>query len=359
NPQPPNLQTLIALALFAVGLLTGALLRRASLAVDRRSAELTSPLDWTRARDLPLTSALAGQPRGDTCPPQLPCDCACGSQPCDASIVVCPPCDCVACATCPPCAPCDRKGVTVNECMIRNRTLMEGSGVYAKRMGLPAAERVNGMLIEELQPHLHFRPGYAYGQTDDVEDPSHLIPWLLGNQVDLKSASRRVFLNLGANAFDTSTAWFMRTYPVNFDEIHAFEITGAFVPPRAALARLPHPPNVTLYAAIVGARDFPASGHGLPGIDIVRFINEELNIKAEDTFIVKMDIEGAEWEVLPAVLQNACALAVIDELFVEIHYGDPAMAGCGWDQFYPRRIEDALALARALRAAGLRTHLWP
>lgn len=66
-----------------------------------------------------------------------------------------------------------------------------------------------------------------------------------------------------------------------------------------------------------------------------------------------------QWEVLPALLLNARALALIDELFVEIHYGDPAMAGCGWDQFYPRRIGDALALVRALRAAGLRTHLWP
>lgn len=77
-------------------------------------------------------------------------------------------------------------------------------------------------------------------------------------------------------------------------QIHAFEITGAFVPPRAALARLPHPPNVTSYEAIVGVREVPASVHGLPGIDILRFINEDLKVTAEDTLIVKMDIEGAE-----------------------------------------------------------------
>lgn len=151
-PGPPNLQTLVAFTVFAVGLLAGALLGRASLAVDRRSAALTSPFGWTRARDLPLTSALTEQLRGDRCPPQLPCDSDRKPQPHDDPMVICPPCDCAVCATCPPCAPCVRKGVTVNECMTRNQTLMEGSGVYAKRAGLPAAERVNGMLIEELQP---------------------------------------------------------------------------------------------------------------------------------------------------------------------------------------------------------------
>lgn len=84
------------------------------------------------------------------------------------------------------------------------------------------------------------------------------------------------------------------TAPPHFLQIHAFEIIGAFQPRNDALARLPHPPNVTLHEAIVGVRDFPAANDKMPGVDLMRFILEDLKVKAEDTLIVKMDIEGAE-----------------------------------------------------------------
>lgn len=34
-------------------------------------------------------------------------------------------------------------------------------------------------------------------------------------------------------------------------------------------------------------------------MNITKFIKEELKLTPEDVLIVKMDIEGAEWEVLP------------------------------------------------------------
>ncbi|GAQ79019.1 hypothetical protein KFL_000220530 [Klebsormidium nitens] len=259
-----------------------------------------------------------------------------------------------------PCPPCREKCGEVRDCIRRDGQKISAYGEYAKRIAMPAGERIQGLLVGVLHPELQFRPGYAHGQTDDCEDPSYLIPWLLGNQVDLNSASRRVFLDLGAAAFNSSTGWFMRNYPVDFDEIHAFEVVpDLFEPPYDVIGALPHPPVVTQYEMMVGVSDEANTSLGVPGVDILRFITGELRIREEDTLIVKMDIEGGEWEVLPALLEAPAVLRLIDELFVETHYGDPIMRACGWDQFYPKKLEDALSLVNQLRQAGLRTHFWP
>lgn len=42
------------------------------------------------------------------------------------------------------------------------------------------------------------------------------------------------------------------------------------------------------------------------------------------------------------MLHNPTALKVIDELFVENDCGHLLMAECGWNQFYPRTVDDAL-----------------
>ncbi|GAQ87076.1 hypothetical protein KFL_003290130 [Klebsormidium nitens] len=338
NPEKGKLPGLALLTVFAVGLLMGAVISHTTFPRDVRSVTLTSPSGLLTLQQ--TSSAALRRPLVD--PP-----------------LVCPPCNSTVCALCQPRLPCNCVGLKVSTCMSRDPALMEVPGAYGKRLGLPAAERVNGLLIEELLPKLQFRPEYSYGQIHDVEGLGHIVPWLLGNQVDLNSARRRVFMDLGANRFETSTAWFMRTYPVEFDEIHAFEMTTVFIPPIEKLARLPNPPNITAYRALVGIRDLPPSASGVPGIDILRFIKNDLRIKEEDTFILKMDIEGAEWDVLPLLLRDSEALALIDELFVEVHYGDPALAQCGWNEYYPRTIDDAVELVRNLRKAGLRTHLWP
>ena len=40
----------------------------------------------------------------------------------------------------------------------------------------------------------------------------------------LPRRGRRVYLDLGANKFATSVTWFNRMYPLDFTEIHAFEV---------------------------------------------------------------------------------------------------------------------------------------
>jgi len=64
--------------------------------------------------------------------------------------------------------------------------------------------RVKGELIENLDEHYICRRSYALKFMADVEDKTHLLPWLLGSKVNLNARERHVYLDLGANAFETS-----------------------------------------------------------------------------------------------------------------------------------------------------------
>ncbi|CAM6126289.1 unnamed protein product [Calypogeia fissa] len=93
------------------------------------------------------------------------------------------------------------------------------------KWGLPPAKcRVNGHLIERLDPTYNYRRGVALRFTGDLDDKSHVEHWFLGTKVDLNQRKRRVFIDLGANYFHTSVVWFNQRYPCDFTEVHAFEI---------------------------------------------------------------------------------------------------------------------------------------
>ncbi len=63
-------------------------------------------------------------------------------------------------------------------------------------------------------------------------------------------------------------------------------------------------------------------------VNITRFIKETLKLKATDTVVVKMDIEGNEWSILEKWLADSDMVDIIDELFVEVHYYHPSVR---WD----------------------------
>lgn len=246
-----------------------------------------------------------------------------------------------------------------------------------KWIGKPARCRVKGELIENLDEHYNFRRGYALKFTADVEDKTHLLPWLLGSKVNLNARERRVYLDLGANAFETSIQWFMRWYPCDFTEVHAFEIDPQLlklpevefaeddnleVPnPRAIVAKqTPGIPNwmlqrMTFYNQLVSDADDNAT----KAVNITRFMKETLNLSASDTVVVKMDIESAEWPILQRWLQDPQMADIVDELFVEIHYQHPSMSGFLWDSWAPRTRDQASYLLASLRSKGFFVHPWP
>ncbi|KAH7444426.1 hypothetical protein KP509_02G077900 [Ceratopteris richardii] len=246
-----------------------------------------------------------------------------------------------------------------------------------KWIGPPSACRVRGLLIERLDPEMNFRRGFSLRHASDVEDKTHLLPWLLAARVDLGSRRRRVLLDLGANSFFTSLTWFLRMYPLDFTEVHAFEVDdrllrkptsgfseyGNIASPNQWSLMVKQTPGIppwmldriSLHHSFVSDFD----DDGIRAINITRFVKEKLALTAADAVIVKMDIEGSEWPILNRWMADSEMAAIVDELFVEVHYDHPSMRGYHWARFSPTKRESALALLAELRLHGFFAHAWP
>eukprot|EP00271_Cylindrocystis_brebissonii_P002316 TRINITY_DN1284_c0_g1_i1.p1 TRINITY_DN1284_c0_g1~~TRINITY_DN1284_c0_g1_i1.p1 ORF type:complete len:432 (+),score=63.33 TRINITY_DN1284_c0_g1_i1:198-1493(+) len=251
----------------------------------------------------------------------------------------------------------------------------------------PSLCPVRGHTIEMLDPVNNFRRGWALDFAGDVEDRSLLPAFFLASQdTSLQTRKRRVLLDLGGKNFESSTAWFLRQYPLDFTEVHAFEMQeGRYRIPRQhpaaqdAVAKLngasrtrpkgdtrnPAPiPNWMLtriksYQVMVTNEDgmIEVQGKPLKKINITRFMKEDLGLTPDDAVIVKMDIEGSEWDVLPEWAADPEMVAIVDEIFVEVHYQHPSMSAFGWRRNTHDR-ETATRLLSDLRSKGLFVHFW-
>ena len=94
----------------------------------------------------------------------------------------------------------------------------------------------------------------------------------------------------------------------------------------------------------------------VPSIDVAGWI--ATSFTRQDWIVLKMDIEGAEFTVIPHIISTG-ATGLIDEIFVEVHV--PSVDG-GSDNRRPlvkgRTREDAKQLVGALRKAGVYAHQW-
>jgi len=243
-----------------------------------------------------------------------------------------------------------------------------------KWTGAPAYCPVKGQLIEALDPSNNFRRGFALKFVTDVEDKTLLLPWLYGTKVDLNKRARRVYLDLGANDFRTSVTWFSQMYPCDFTEVHAWEVTpnrfkipspgfnedSNWGPENPHATRVLRTPQVLdwMTKRIKQYSTFVADVDNETSVNITRFIKEELKLTSQDTVVVKMDIEGAEWPILQRWLNDPEMAQIVDELFVEVHYHHRSMLDYGWGHF-SRTREEATQLMASLRAKGFFVHPWP
>ena len=87
----------------------------------------------------------------------------------------------------------------------------------------------------------------------------------------------------------------------------------------------------------------------VPSLDFALWLSA--HVKPQDFVVVKMDIEGMEFELLPHLIQRGVA-PLIDELFVECHCVESFNHRCG------RKYSECIDLHRRSYAAGIWIHDW-
>ena len=204
--------------------------------------------------------------------------------------------------------------------------------------------------LDSLNRTNHFRGDVFF--SGKLGSRKHIMPYLLGAQIDTRRFKKRVLLDLGATAFPSSVKWFLDNYPGGFTDVHAFEMeSGAFKPPPPGSPVL-RGAKITVHetkAGVVNTRD---------SVDIVDFILNKAKLEVGDFVVIKMDIEGDEWEVLKH-MERKKVFPFIDEMFVDLHYNHPRMHRYGWHVFKHTR-DDAYNLYKHLREdLGVFAHPWP
>ena len=204
-----------------------------------------------------------------------------------------------------------------------------------------------------LNPQEHYRPKWyrdIYGKVDP-EDKSHVLQNLLGQHVDFSKYPRVVLLDLGARTYESSVKWFLVNYPGKFHEVYAFEqVPNVFHVPNENDSEVKGT-RVVLLESTVGTSYKPST------VDIADFMQNTLKLRPNDMVVMKMDIEGAEWQVLKH-LEESNALDLVDELLVEMHYHHPDLAEVGWNVF-PKTLNETNEYLKHLRRRGLYVHPWP
>lgn len=87
----------------------------------------------------------------------------------------------------------------------------------------------------------------------------------------------------------------------------------------------------------------------MTAVDLADFLKRRA--AADDFVLIKMDIEGAEYVVVPHLIATGAA-CLIDEVYLECHTGDSGDIAKG------RTYEDCITMLVALRGMGVAAHLW-
>lgn len=165
----------------------------------------------------------------------------------------------------------------------------------------------------------------------------------------------------GIRGGDSSQRWFRDHLQYHgerlaFDHVYGFEGDRARMDSTAPDAEFPASfmERLTYTHAFVGTKDNAAASP--PVVDLVAFL--QAHARVEDFVMLKVDIEGAEYELLDALTERG-AWPLVDEFMVELHYAHPAMKPWGWAADGAITLERAHHMLTALRRHGVRAHYWP
>lgn len=146
-----------------------------------------------------------------------------------------------------------------------------------------------------------------------------VIPYLLANFVDASSYPRRIYIDLGIKDFDSSLCWMIQHYPAKFDHVYGFECARDFSNVTALLPNIERcikgtsaealgyreakelSGSMSLYYNFVGVDD--DSRTLPPTVGLSDFFKREV-ILEDDFVVVKMDVEGMEFDLIERMLQD-------------------------------------------------------
>lgn len=236
----------------------------------------------------------------------------------------------------------------------------------------PCPTPVNFSRLEGLWPEMHFR-GPLHGPKSYFK---RIPPHLLGKHANFSACQRKVYLDIGARTFEDGLLPMLQLYPElgAFDEFYLFEAVAGFYklpPPRKlaqVLGRYMPPDRVAsfvrrhfFFQTFIGSLSDPSTVP--PTIGLSDFLTTTLQLTPADAVVVKMDVEGYEYGLVEHLLGDGAA-ALIDELFLEVHYGHLAMRRAfnwcrTWQFWCNYTLEDATNMYQTLRDAGIYAHHWP
>ena len=212
----------------------------------------------------------------------------------------------------------------------------------------------------------------------------------LSSMVDISFKTRYVYIDVGARSYGSSiVSWFKKQYPKQnktFD-IYAIEADRSFHPEYASkkgVTLLPYAAwirNETLSFEINGDPDQKTEVKGKRGMGRIlptdsstinssktRTVHEiqafdfaewlKNTISETDFVVMKMDIEGTEFDLLPKLIETG-AICLIDELFLECHYNRWQKC-CPGERSpkYQNTYGQCFDLFSQLRKRGVLVHQW-
>jgi hypothetical protein len=180
-----------------------------------------------------------------------------------------------------------------------------------------------------------------------------------------------VYVDVGANTYKSSIgAWFQLHYPKRSHKFNIFAIEadglfGADYLHHPEVKFLPYAAwirneSLTLsLSSVDGGQIQPKTGSSLSlpklsrvrGLDFADWLMK--TVTEEDYVVVKMDVGGAEFQLLPKML-NTGAICLVDELFLECHYESPHKKYSEKRRAY----WECLSLYGMLREEGVAAHQW-
>jgi len=205
-------------------------------------------------------------------------------------------------------------------------------------------------------------PEWILGRME-IDDKSYLT--FLGKSLNVDrvwAGKKKFYFDLGSADYPSSLGWIRRFYPVFFDHIYSWDNGHQIeIPSAESLER-------EMGSLEKAQRYIRSINHT---VKAVGFADNEFTIdvgaiirrvtRPEDFVVVKMDIEGMEWDTIPHFVRTG-VFDHIDEFFVEIHFSHPDMVNYGWNGFLEHpswTLEAAKKMIQDLRDKGIYAHYWP